>query len=307
MKFTHMKAPVVIFVYNRAEHTKKTLEALNDNRMAGDTQLYIFADNAKNEKAVEGVRATRKVIDEFARNNNFKQVNIIKSEVNKGLAKSILSGVTSVIKEHGKVIVVEDDLITSKDFLEFMNGALDYYEAKKNIWSISGYTPYLTALKKYSKDVYTCYRASSWGWATWLDRWESVDWDVKDYEEFVNSDSMKAHFNKGGSDLSGMLVDWHEKKNNSWAIRWCYQQSKDNKLTIYPKESRVTNNGCDDSGTHSGRTTRYDTPFEKDHKACNFEDINISEKIMSEYRLVYDFSRIGRIKRKLLWLIYGGM
>lgn len=297
-----MRAPVVVFVYNRADHAAQTLAALNNNRLADETDLFIYADNAKSEAGQEKVNDTRKVVDDFARNSNFKSTAVIKADKNKGLAASVISGVTDVIRRYGKVIVVEDDLTTSKDFLEYMNDALDYYDNAKNIWSISAYTPHLSRLKNYYHDTYVCYRASSWGWATWIDRWDTVDWNVTDYDEFIKSPERIKHFNLGGRDMTGMLIDWHEGRNNSWAIRWCYQQSRRKNLTIYPRESRVTNTGCDNSGTHSGATRRYETPFSPDHPRCNFEELDIDNGLMAEFRLIFDFSRLGKIKRMLVRL-----
>lgn len=295
-----MKAPVVVFVYNRADHALKTLQALNANRLASETDLYIFADNAKTEKGQDKVNATRKVVDEFVAVNNFKSATVIKAPSNMGLAKSIINGVSEIIQKYHRIIVVEDDLTTSKDFLEYMNQALDFYEAQENIWSISAYTPGLPFLKSYDHDIYMCPRASSWGWATWENRWNTIDWEVPDYENFMNDAAAKAHFNLGGGDLTNMLEDWHEGRNSSWAIRFCYYQSKQNKLTVYPAMSRVSNTGCDDSGTHSGKTDRYTTAFVADHEPCNFEIMPINEKIMKQFRLIFDFSKLGKLKRILL-------
>jgi hypothetical protein len=294
-----MKSPVVLFVYNRIEHTKQALAALDKNRLSNETDLYIYSDNAKNADAKNAVTEVRKIVDEFADNHHFHSVTVIKAETNRGLADSIIHGVSEVIRRYGRVIVLEDDLVTSVDFLEYMNGALDYYASNPHIWSISGYTPDLSHLQSYSHDIYTCYRACSWAWATWQDRWETVDWQVSDYEDFLHDTAFQKHFNLGGSDLTNMLIDWHEGRNHSWAIRWCYQQSRTNALTVYPAHSRITNAGCDNSGTHTGITTRYDTPFQKDHGACSFENIDIDPALMKDFRFIYDFSRIARIKRTL--------
>ena len=294
-----MNAPVIVFVYNRAAHARQTLEALNKNRLADQTDLFIYADNAKNETVQKQVDATRQVVDSFAAQNNFKSTTVVKAASNMGLAKSIITGVSQVIQNYHRVIVVEDDLITSADFLEYMNGALDFYE-KEDIWSISAYTPKLPYLKKYSHDIYMCPRASSWGWATWEDRWSSIDWEVADYEEFMKDKAAQKEFNLGGEDLTGMLADWHEGRNNSWAIRFCYAQSRQKKLTVYPACSRVTNNGCDNSGTHSGQTNRYRTDFLLDHPGCNWELLDMNSTLIRQFRLIYDFSRIGKIKRILL-------
>jgi GR25 family glycosyltransferase involved in LPS biosynthesis len=121
------------------------------------------------------------------------------------LANSIISGVSQILKEHDKVIVLEDDLITSPNFLDFMNQALNFYQGNKQIHSISGYTLDLPSLKNYTKDYYLGYRASSWGWGTWKEKWESVDWNVSKYREFKRNPLQQIKFMKGGSDLPHML------------------------------------------------------------------------------------------------------
>lgn len=297
-----MLAPVVVFVYNRDEHASRTLLHLSKNVLANESDLFIFCDNAKNEKAVEKVDATRRVVDEFAGNSIFKNVTVIKAEKNKGLAASIIGGVTDIINRYGKVIVVEDDLITSPDFLTYMNDALDFYENNPKVWSISGYTFPLKSLNKYPHDIYMSPRGCSWGWATWKDRFEKVDWDVRDFEDFKKSKERQRHFNEGGVDMTRMITDQVNGRINSWAIRWCYQESKENMFTVYPVHSRVKSIGCDDSGTHCVNSNLYDTDLITENTGCTFENLTPDKKIMSEFRLMYDYSRFGNIRRKLLRL-----
>src|SRR5699024_3409085 len=110
-----------------------------------------------------------------------------KASTNKGLANSVISGVTKVIDKFGKVIVIEDDLISSTDFLSYMNNALEFYEMNKSIWSISGYNIPIDIPSNYKHDVYLSYRGCSWGWATWKNRWNQTDWSVKDYDAFKSN------------------------------------------------------------------------------------------------------------------------
>lgn len=135
-----MLAPVLIFVYARPEHTRRTIESLAYNYQADDTDVFIFSDAPKNEKAIKNVTLVRDYIDTLPDKKLFKSVKIIKSEFNKGLANSIISGVNEIIELTQQVIVLEDDLITSPDFLSYMNDALKFYENDKKIWSVSGYT-----------------------------------------------------------------------------------------------------------------------------------------------------------------------
>ena len=282
-----LPAPVVIFVYNRPEHTKKTIEALAENYLAKESDVFIFSDAAKNEKSIANVQLTRKYIESIPDKNLFKSVEIIKASKNKGLANSVISGVTEIIGKFGKVIVVEDDLVTSKDFLQYMNGALEYYKNNESIWSISGYNIPIDIPSDYNHDVYLSYRGCSWGWATWKDRWSKVDWNVSDYKSFKSNKELRKKFNLGGRDMANMLDLQMEGKIDSWAIRWCYAQSKLNMYTVYPVQSRITNTGLDGSGTHSGLTTHYDVNFKIDNGICKFEDLKINPEISKKFQNHY--------------------
>jgi hypothetical protein len=301
-----LPAPVAVFVYNRPEHSKKTIEALSENRLAKETDLFIFSDAAKNEKSIEAVENTRKIIETISYSKLFKSIEIIKSPTNKGLADSVISGVTKIIDKFGSVIVVEDDLISSKDFLQYMNRALKYYKNNKSIWSISGYNIPIEIPSNYNHDVYLSYRGCSWGWATWKDRWNQVDWKVNDYNNFKNNNALRKKFNLGGRDMANMLDLQMEGKIDSWAIRWCYAQSKHNMYTVYPVQSRIKNIGLDGSGTHSGFTNRYDVDFNKDNRVCKFEDVKLNSEISKKFQkyymslLKYYLVKLKRILKKII-------
>lgn len=294
-----MLAPVVVFVYNRADHASQTLNHLSNNFLASESELFIYCDNAKNEKAQEAVDNVRAVVDEFARNSNFKKVTVFKAGQNKGLAASIIGGVSEILDRYGRVIVVEDDLVTSKDFLTYMNHALDFYETNPKVWSISGYSFPLKSLEKYPHDIYMSPRGCSWGWATWKDRFEKVDWTVSDFNEFIKSQERVKHFNEGGPDMTDMLTRQVNGEINSWAIRWCYQESRENMFTVYPVKSRIRNIGCDNSGTNCVSSNLYDTTLISGDYSCTFENLTPDSRIMKEFRLMYDYSRLGDLKRKL--------
>ena len=129
-------SPVVLFVYNRPEHTKKTIEALQQNHLASESNLYIFSDGCKNENDKIRVEKVREFIQSV---KGFKSVSITQREKNLGLANSVITGVSDVINKFGKVIVLEDDLVISPYFLQYMNKALDFYEKEEQVISIHGY------------------------------------------------------------------------------------------------------------------------------------------------------------------------
>ena len=283
-KKERITAPLVIFVYNRLGTTKQTLMAINENILAGDTDMYIFSDGAKNEADKLRIKEVREYIHEFATGSNFKHVFIIERESNKGLANSIIEGVTSIIKKYKKVIVLEDDLITNQSFLQFMNDCLDFYEHNSNVWSVGGTSYRMDSLSKYKKDVYACYRGESWGWATWLDRWEKIDWTVSDYGEFIKNSKLQRKFKLGGQDRVGSLKRQMEGKTDSWAIRWNYQAFKENMITILPKKSLVKNIGFDGDGTHCGTENKFHIDFDNNPYEYELEDVKIEENLMKDFR-----------------------
>lgn len=279
-----MLAPVVIFVYNRERQTRQMLAALNENLLASETEAFVFCDGPKNDIDAEKVNAVRKCVKEFAKTSGFKKIQIIESERNKGLANSIINGVTQIIDQYGKVIVLEDDLVTAPVFLKFMNDCLNFYADNQKVWSIGGTTYDMDALKNYPKSVYACYRGESWGWATWIDRWKKVDWNVSDYDSFVRDKKKCREFQRGGEDILIMLKRQMRGEIDSWAIRWCYQEFKEDMVTILPVKSLIKNIGFDGSGTHSGTVEPELAVTDNDKFNYILENVEIDEKIMDNYR-----------------------
>ena len=293
-----MLAPVVLFVYNRKEHTQQTLEALEKNYLSEESDLFVFSDGPK-ENSAEKVSEVRTYLDAYVKHARFKQVTIIKAEKNKGLANSIISGVTQIINKYGKVIVVEDDLVTSMDFLQYMNQALEFYENEACIWSISGFNFPLKTLKKYEHDIFYTYRGCSIGWGTWLNRWETVDWNVMKYTQFLNDKKWKKRFCRGGKDLPQMLINQMENGLDSWAVRWVFEQSNQNKYTIYPKISRLKNIGFDGTGIHSEIESSYDTFISNGKLEVNFELLKPEKRIVHEFNRRFEYTLRKKIKRRI--------
>lgn len=240
-------APICLFTYNRLAETEQTIEHLKRNFLAKQSELFIFSDSYKNEKSKSKVEAVRDYIRTV---DGFKSVTIFEMSANMGLANSIISGVSKIIKKYGKAIVLEDDLITSSNFLDYMNQSLDYYESNSKVFSIAGYSIKVNTPTDFKSDVYFKGRATSWGWATWEDRWNSVDWELKDIDTFFKSRKQKRHLRKHGDDLLKILKDYTKGRNDSWAIRFAYNQIKGNKVSVAPVISKVRNIGFGDDATH---------------------------------------------------------
>ena len=239
--------PVIIFCYRRK--IDKLINSLLKNKEAKETELFIFSDGYKSEidkKDVINIRESLKKI------SGFKLVHIVESDKNKGLANSIIDGTTEVINKFGKTIVLEDDLIVSPYFLNFMNKSLRLYQNKKNIWSVSGYSPVIPKLDNCKNEVYLSLRSSSWGWATWVDRWKKVDWSINDFKVLKKNKEKIKSFEQGGNDLFKMLELQYLGKIDSWAIRWCYSQFINSSYSVTPKISMIQNNGFSDGvGVHN--------------------------------------------------------
>ena len=293
-------SPIVIFAYNRKNELQKTINNLLSNQLSSDSDLFIFSDSEKTPKDYENVKNVRNYIKSI---NGFKSMTVIERNHNYGLAKNIIEGVTEVINKYGKIIVLEDDLLTSKNFLVFMNQALDYYEPDNNIFTISGYTGNLPSISSLENDVYSSYRPSSWGWATWSNQWKNIDWNVSDFEEFINNKKEVKKFNRGGIDMARMLRHYKEGKNNSWAIRWSYAMYKQNKYAIYPKISKVQNIGFGENATHCTGINIYqaalDETFDFDFDFTN--NITPHSKIVKEFK--YQYSYTNKLIKKITTLI----
>ena len=286
-------APVCLFVYNRPEETQRTLNALLNNNYAKDSDLFIFSDAARNQSETEPVKRVREIISVIT---GFKSVAIVEADKNKGLANSIIDGVTSVVNKYGKTIVLEDDLITSPNFLSYMNQSLDFYQDNKQIISISGCTYRVTIPDDYLYDVYFTHRMSSYGWATWKDRWNTVDWEMKDYKRFRYNLKENFRFMRGGDDLPRMLSAYMKGKINSWAIRFCYHQYKTNTYSVYPIESKVDNIGYNQKATHTQKKKRYDVIEFKESTNESFQfapDIHIHPLINKSF--LHKYRTLNRI------------
>jgi hypothetical protein len=287
-------APIILFVFNRPWHTKKTIEALQKNFLAGESNLFVFSDGPKTVADEPKVQEVRDYIRTF---DGFKSISINERDRNFGLADSIINGVTGIVNQYGKIIVLEDDLISSSNFLKFMNQALTTYKGKKEIFSITGYNFLSKIPNGYREQVFLSYRPSSWGWGTWADRWNAADWEVKDFDTFMKNKNEQVRFNRGGDDLTGMLVKQMKGKIDSWGIRWCYTHFKHKAYCLVPVISKIKNIGFDNSGTHCAASGRYDVPLDD----CTVEielpsDIHINEDIVNAVADFHPKTFIQRIK-----------
>lgn len=293
-------APVVVFTFKRLDNVKALLDSLGQNEEAAGTDLYIYSDLNEKKEDEDKVTAVRDFLRAFQhRNNQYKSITVIEAASHKGLAASVISGVTEILDKYGRVIVLEDDLIVSGYFLSYMNQCLDFYENDARIWSVSGYSPYVAQKEKYDKNVYLDYRASSWGWGTWKDRWEKVDWNVTDYQRFRYNPVMRAKFSRGGNDLPSMLREQMKGRIDSWAVRWVYSQSKNNMYSIAPVKTMVVNNGFGGDASNTG--TEIKDKFGREELCQEFmewkyQDIPFDKSLAKAMRKKYGLTVRTRIE-----------
>ena len=298
-------APIIIFVYNRADHFIQTYNALSACKEAKESDLFIFSDGAKNEAGKEKVGEVRTAVNSIKNSGDFKSVTVTESPVNKGLAASVISGVTEVINKYGKVIVVEDDCKVSPLFLGYINGALDYYESNKKIGSIAGYTPMIDLPDSYKHDVFAAYRSCSWTWATWADRWEGVDWELKNIKDFYKSPKLIRRLNSNGSDRFMRLYRQTKGNGSSWSVRFGAHLVKNDLLTIYPVFSYNSNIGCDESGVHSKSddAEKMRVDLSKAIESPVFADVEIDKKIQKAMKKHYSYGFVSDTKKLIATIL----
>jgi len=261
-------APIALFVYNRPKHTQQTVEALLLNSEAKESDLYIFSDAAKNEATETEVNEVRDYIKQIS---GFNKVEIVERTSNWGLANSIIDGVTCLCDEFGKVVVLEDDLVVSPHFLEFMNSGLAKYEFDEKVMQIAGYM--FPVDLKIDNDALFLPFISSWGWATWNRAWRHFDSEAIGYEQLKNSSIMRKQFDLDGNyKYFSMLKSQQNGKTNSWAIRWYLSVFLNKGLALYPKKTMVQNVGFDGTGENCLVSSIAEHKIDSNFNVSNFPE-----------------------------------
>ena len=239
-------APIALFSYNRPAHLRALLEALAADPLAANSDLHIYSDGPENEAVAPFVDAVREIAKSAS---GFRSVTVLESPVNLGLVKAITDGVSRLCRAHGRVIVLEDDLITAPDFLTFMNAALEKYRDCPQVMQISGYM-YPVIPRQDGRATFLP-ATSCWGWATWLRAWDTYDQAMPGVKILASDSIRRRAFNLDGAyDYWQMLVDHQKGRIRSWGVVWHLSVFVRNGLTLYPPVSLVSNLGFDGSGTH---------------------------------------------------------
>ncbi len=276
-------APIVLFVYNRPAHTRRTVEALKRNAPSRDSDLTIYSDAAKSDVQADAVNEVRKYVRQI---DGFKSVSIVERETNFGLARSIIDVVTSVVNKYGRIIVLEDDMVTSPFFLNYMNEALEKFADDDRVVSIHGY---VYSVDQPLPEAFFLPGADCWGWATWRRGWAYFNSDGQFLLDELNRQKLIQIFDFNGAySFSKMLEGQIKGTNDSWAVRWYASAFLAGKLTLYPGRSLVHNIGNDNSGSHCGESAEYDVKLSNTPISLN--NINI-EPSQAGRRAFEDFFR----------------
>ena len=298
-------APIVIYTYNRPRHLLRTLNSLKKNDLSIKSDIYFFCDGPKNKNKSElkKINTIKKIIRNL---KGFKKINFTFNKKNIGLKKNILNGITQILKKNKDVIVLEDDIIVSKFFLEYMNQSLNFYKNKKKVWHVSGwnYNLKLKNIKQKDENTFFIKNMNCWGWATWSDRWKKIIIDPDFIIKKMNN--KKIHdFN-----LSNVLNNWSqlirnkEKQLDTWAIFWNATIFLNNGLCLNPTISMTKNIGLDGSGVNSSVEPLDKKEFSKSNSFLFSkkikENINLRNEIIRHMKIKNKKNRLKDLKNKFL-------
>lgn len=291
-------APILLICFNRPDHFNRTLFALSQNELAKKSKLFISIDGPKNKDDENAQEFILKSIEKARK--NFRIIHVTHNKKNRGLALNIIDSITNILKENNKIIVVEDDLITSKSFLKFMNNALTFYNSKKNIWHINGHNIVNNQNKK--NEIFLWRFMNCWGWATWKDRWINFE---KNPDSLINTFSKEMIFR---FNLNGACFFWDQiKKNqsgesNTWAIFWYATIFKNNGICVSPWFSYVKNIGFDGSGTNCKKSKKRNKEYPLNNNGIF---VGIDEDVENKYafKLMKKAYKKSQFKRGIVSLL----
>jgi hypothetical protein len=249
-------APIAVFAYNRPEHLRRTLRSLKSCDGFSDSLVTVFCDGARTENDVSAVEAARAV----AQAELGERADIRLAPRNKGLANSIIGGVSELTERHGRVIVIEDDFDLAPGFLRFMNAGLARYEDEPRVFQVSGHMFDVPEFTTRDTALFLPI-ITTWGWGTWQRAWRQFDPQASGWEALLGDRALRHRFNFGGVyDYAAMLRRQMSGRGDSWGIRWYWTVFRANGMTVFPPRSLVHNTGFDGSGTHGGgRFRRFGT------------------------------------------------
>lgn len=293
---TNKLSPIGVSTYARLEHLRRTITALRANRLASESELFVFSDAPKpgDEDKVAAVRSYLHTVD------GFKSVNIVERTENSRLANN-RGGMKMLLDRFGKLVFLEEDIVTAPGFLSFMNQALDMYENNDKVFSITGYCPPIAIPADYKFDAYFLRRFNGWGFGTWKDRTELIKpVSLGDYRDLIADRGKLREFSRGaGPDIiHGLRLD-AKGLIDALDLKIIYAQFIHDKYTVYPTASLVGNTGMDGSGTHCAVSEKFGTELSKRHE-FNFPDSFFVDEAIVEANFRFNrFSGVAALKRRI--------
>ncbi len=273
-------APIALFVYSRPHHARRSLQSLLSNPEAAISSITVYCDGPRSETEMELVEATRRAVRELAPSGT----RVVEREHNHGLANSIIAGVTELCAEHGRVIVVEDDLVLSRTALGFLNMALDRFADEERVMHISAY---MFPVRQHLPAAFFYREATCWGWATWDRAWQRFEPNPAVIQEYVTSRGLVSEFNvRDSMYFWEMLGQQSQRRIDSWAIRWYGSMFMHSGLALHPGQSLVRNEGFDGSGVHCVNTSEFEVELSEVLPALPDEIVEseVAVRAMMEYR-----------------------
>ena len=291
-----MVAPVTLFTYSRLDHTRRTVEALRLNLGSWDTDLIVYSDAPRTSDKAQAVAAVREYLKTIT---GFRSVTIHTRPYNYGLAKSIIEGVTEVLSLYERIIVLEDDMVTSPHFLRYMNEALDRYTDDERVISVHGY---VYPVQDTLPEAFFLRGADCWGWATWRRGWALFNPAGQALQDELSRRNLINAFDFNGAyGYSQMLESQIKGTNDSWAIRWYASAYLADKLTLYPGRSLVRNIGNDFSGTHCDNNSTHDVVLSSTPINLAVVEVKHSELVFSAFECFFLGSKrtlFSRVKHR---------
>lgn len=288
-------SPIVLFAYNRLDKLINTIEKLKANKLADRSDLFVFSDGSKNDMDFESVNSVRHYLKSIS---GFKTVKIIYRKSNIGLASNVIDGVSEIVDKYGKIIVLEDDILTSEDFLLYMNKALKKYSDDTRVMAVSGYVSPFN--NRELPDCYFMQYFDCWGWATWKDRWEKYQKNPKELVAKTNlKEIRKINFYGSAPDMWNQVLDNYRGRNNTWAIFFHIMVCKYDGFVLFPKYSLCKNIGLDGTGTNCDSSKDFDTET-IDH----YDNIVFPNNVDSDYTAIKHFVIFNKKRIKFLDKLY---
>lgn len=292
--------PIILFCYDRPWHTEQVLKSLKTNELAKKSKLIVFADGPKlncTQQQLDKIDAVREIVK---RENWCAEVEYNFAVENIGCRESIIRGITAVLHESEAVIVLEDDIVVSPFFLNYMNKALAFYKNRKSVFSISAYNIPPSKIQipnDYQYDVYASLRILGWGWGTWIDRWSQVNWDKTFIPDFIKKNAELVAFDRSGDDMSRMLKEEWDGSSDAWDIQFAFEHFRNHAISIVPCKSYTNNIGLDGSGTHCNASNLLYNDVSMAPKDAILLDVLYEDK-----RIINAFYNYYCSKKRPIWM-----